>query len=209
MTSGWRFIRHTQQDNCHNRIIEHGVTSRNKLSGTDKGSNDGDHHYYHFHLNDVVRESFTYDSWILSCIFPVRKEGKYDSMEEQVEHFQKMVRKLEVPNMFFMLRSELRWSWRDRLNSYAKGLKHHTKQEESLHNDLISKGVMSYCFCFCFVLKYAKISLLVDTIQILGFPGNDNWHLEHYSLWASVFMYVMWLRCISPQGTYSPERIRL
>lgn len=51
----------TQQDNCHNGITEHGVTSRNKVFGTDKGLNDGDHRY-HFHLNDVVRESFTDES---------------------------------------------------------------------------------------------------------------------------------------------------
>lgn len=40
-----------QQDNCYNGITEHGM---------DKGSNNGDHHD-HFHLNVVVRESFTDD----------------------------------------------------------------------------------------------------------------------------------------------------
>lgn len=52
---------HNQQNNCGHGIKEHGMTPRNKVSGMDKGSVNGDHHY-HSHLTDVAGESFTADS---------------------------------------------------------------------------------------------------------------------------------------------------
>ena len=55
------YRRHYQQDNSHNGIPGCGMTPRNKVSGTDKTSKNGDPHY-HSHLPDVVGESLTADS---------------------------------------------------------------------------------------------------------------------------------------------------
>lgn len=51
------FKMHNQQDSCHDGITEHGETSKNKVSGMDKGSVHGDH-CYHSHLPDVYGEYF-------------------------------------------------------------------------------------------------------------------------------------------------------
>ena len=55
------FKMYNQQDNCQNGITEHGVTSKNEVSGTDKRSVSGEY-CYHSHLPDVFGECFTVGS---------------------------------------------------------------------------------------------------------------------------------------------------
>lgn len=63
------------KDNCGRGTAEHGVSPGNKVSGVDRGSVSGDRHYPSC-LTDVAGESFTADSWLLSCISPGIKGGE-------------------------------------------------------------------------------------------------------------------------------------